>query len=170
MFRVRHYDQMIHPDHFRGSGFLGWAIVCLNWTRWRLEVFVQRLVVRWLAKNGALPKGRVKELLKAFDVDAAAERLQKEQTSPTLHHEVEESYEQVVATRAMRYAEGTPKTITAATDQQNGLPVRGQPLNELIGKFAFPIRAKKYSRGHRFHVANPDGDFEPMSPEESKKS
>lgn len=162
MYRVRYYDRMIHPDHFRG--LRGWYVRALNWVRWKLETYVQKQVLKYLAATGELPAERRGELLRAFRLDVKAEKLQKEQTSP-LHEPVEQEIAETPRTRAERYAEGAVRTKLDALDpEEDGRPQRPQRLDDLIGRYAFSNRAKKYARG-RAYLADPEGNFEPVEDE-----
>ena len=157
MYRIRHYDTVIHPDQFKRSGWLGVLIVSLNFLRWKLEVFIQWLVVHWTLKSGEVPKSQAKELLRTFGLDVRAEALQKDQTSP-LHQPVDMTPPPV---RADRYIAGTPKSALDVTvANAKGLPERPKSLENLIGQYGFPIRAKKYAGGKRFTVS--EDSFEPL--------
>lgn len=166
MYRIRYYKEVIHPDHFKGSGWLGFLIIALNFVRWKLETLVQSLTLRWLAKRGGLPKSRVSEVLRAFELDCAQERLEKEQTSPRHVHAPPPD----APPRADRYAPGRFSTalgdaVAASRDQR---PTRPQPLSDLLGKYGGgQVRAQRYIRGRAFQPGAPQGEFEPLTEEES---
>lgn len=155
MYNIRYYDEKIHPDHFKG-GLRGLVIRALNWVRWTLETVVQKLVLKELAKRGGLPRMKVKTLLDTFKLDVRAESLEKDQKSPLL--EVEEP----PPPRAERYRQARPSKILEMMRDDQGLPERPKPLDNLVGQYAFNSRAKHYARGRRFLTSDPDGDFEPL--------
>lgn len=163
MYRVRFYDHAFHPDEFKQGGLLGVTIVVLNWLRWRLETFTQRLVLRFLTKRGGLPRERESALRRIFDLDVRAERLAKEQTSP-LNQPVAEDVDLLRATsRAERYAVGGfARGIEQAHVAEGGLPVRPTGLHDLASRYGSPPRQRRYARGHLYNVGSPDGDFEPV--------
>lgn len=160
MYRVRYYDQLIHPDHFKGSGLRGVFVVVLNWIRWKLETLVQKSVLKWLASNGSLPESQVKEYLRTFSLDVKAEALEKEQTSP-LHEKVEQSGVQPIV-RADRYEAGSVKSALASETSGSDVPKRPMRLDNLIASYGMDTRAKKYTKGFKFQVSDPEGDFEPL--------
>ena len=164
MYRIRYYDQSFHPDHFhRGLGVLGVAIVALNWLRWRLEVFVQLLVLRALSRIGGFPKDREDELRRTFKLDDDAEKLEKERTSPL--HETSVEQPRPPFERAQRYQEGSISTsldVAVAVDRGEETKMRPSKLDNLIAMYGPNLRAKKYGPGRRYLVGNPDGDFDPI--------
>lgn len=162
MFRIRYYSDVIHPDHFAGKGLLGAAIRALNWIRWKTETFVQRLVLRALSRDGALPKSRVEVLRKVFDMDVAAEKLEKERTSPLL--EKAERPPSPPPTRSERYADGRQKSaVDVAVNVDKDLPVRPKRIDDMIKRYGAPGREKSYGRGRSFNLT---GDsFEPLEEE-----
>lgn len=164
MYRVRYYDQLIHPDSFKASGWRGALIVALNWVRWQIETFIQKQVLLFYIEKGELPKERKGSLLDTFRVDVQAERLQKEATSPL--REPMPDLAQPSRGREGRYEEGTKSTALDAWAKEEGLPDRPKSLTNLIGMYAPNIRAKKYARGRRFLVMNPEGDFESLEDED----
>jgi hypothetical protein len=154
MFRIRYYDQVMHPDHFKG--FLGGVIRALNFIRWRLETLIQLLVLRYLSNEGALPKAKRVELRRMFDLDVSAEKLEKEQTSPLVP-----KVERNEAPRAERYQAGAQTTaFDVAHAVENDLPARPKKMDNMIAAYGGG-RERSYSRGRRF-TADPEGDFEPM--------
>jgi hypothetical protein len=156
---VRYYDKIIHPDHFQG--FLGFWIRVLNSVRWRMEVLVQRLVLRYLAKEGALPKERRADMKRVFDLDVQAERLEKERTSPKTQKVEEPAFPPI--TRSERYADGRQTSaIDVAVAVENDFPVRPKRLNNLIASYGAPGREKHYAKGRMYTSGDPDGDFEPL--------
>jgi hypothetical protein len=166
MYRIRHYAELIHPDHFKKSGWRGTFIVCLNWLRWKLEVFTQKQVVKWFAKWGQLPEAQESEILRTFKLDTQAEALLKEMTSPL--HEVPPPPE---VPRAERYADGAVKTALDVTVGENGsYPMRPKSLENLIGQYGFNARSRRYAHAKRFQVADPDGDFVPVEPEKKSEA
>ncbi len=159
MYRLRYYDQVIHPDHF--TGFSGWWIRVLNLVRWRLETVVQRLAMGYFAKHGGVPKTRQREMKKVFDLDVAAERLEKEQTSP-LVQKIEQPASPPI-TRSERYADGSQRSaIDVAVAVEEDLPLRPKKIDNLIASYGGPGRERHYARGRRYTTGDPEGDFEPL--------
>lgn len=158
MFRVRYYDQAIHPDQFHG--WLGFWIRALNFIRWRLETFVQRLVLRYMSNQASIPKEKRFEFRRVFDLDIAAERLQKEQTSPKTQRI--ELPQVPNAQRSDRYANGRQKTaVEEAVADANDAPLRPKRMDNMIASYAAPDRSKRYGKSRSF-TADPEGDFEPL--------
>jgi len=161
MYRIRYYDQVIHPDHFRGSA-LGWLIRALNSVRWWLETRVQLLVMRYLAKSGDLPRERLFEFRKVFDLDVEAERLEMKRTSPLV-----QGLEEPPApptTRSARYRRGSQVSALAeahAVENGQEQPVRPRRLDNMIASYGAPGRERQYVHGRRY-MADPEGDFEPL--------
>ena len=165
MYRIRYYDQVIHPDHFQGKGALGWSIRVLNAIRWWIETLVQRLVLRHLAQDAALPKQRMAELRRVFDLDVAAERLERQQTSPLLERLETPKIPNV--SRSERYADGRHKTaLDVSVAVENDMPVRPTRLDRLIQSYGAPGREKHYGRGRRFTLADEDA-FEALDEPET---
>ena len=160
MFRVRFYDQTFHPDRFN-VGFWGLVIRSLNWLRWRLEVYVQKLVLGYISKTGAVPSDRAHQLRKMFDLDDRAERLEKERTSPKIQP-VEVPIVDAPL-RADKYAGGAQSSlIDQVVEAETGVPQRPTKLDNLIGMYAPALRAKSYARGRHYTTGDPEGDFEPV--------
>ncbi len=160
MFRVRHYDQFIHPDQFKGKGALGLVIRTLNWFRWKLETYIQKLVVIALAREAAVPKPRIRELLRSFAIDVKAEAVEKEATSPLYPgtHRVQEEMP-----RATRYAQPERNKALAenVADETAKAPLRPQSLEQLVGMYAVRGRHQRYI-GNRQRVVDVD-TFEPLT-------
>lgn len=162
MYRVRYYNQTFHPDHFR-NGARGWFIVCLNWLRWRLETYVQRNVLKWLAKNGGIPAERMGALSRIFNLDVKAEILEKETTSPKTLKVDEYELPQFIPTRAERYKDGAQRSAlndAKAEADAEGLPNRPVSINDMAARYASQPRQRRYARGRKFTLLDPDGDFE----------
>jgi hypothetical protein len=157
----RYYDKVVHPDHFKGTGWLGWRIRVFNWVRARLELHIQRLVVRWLSDRGSLPQEKRRAVLRTFDLDVQQEILENQRTSPI--HEVEREELESPPDRSLRYSEGGQSSaLNEAMEAAGAPPIRPQSMTDLIGAYGMPGRAKKYAKGRSKFVANPDGDFEPL--------
>lgn len=160
MYQIRHYSQLIHPDHFR-EGLLGLTIRGLNWVRWKLEVFNQRLVVRYLLKESAVDKVKQKTIRERFEIDVAAERVEKRLTSPSM-----EGVDPIVDTqelRAERYRAGGPASVLsqAVGDvERETLPERPKSLDDLAARYGAAPRARRYARGKKFLVT--EAEFEPV--------
>jgi hypothetical protein len=158
MYRIRHYDQSLHPDVFRSGGWRGWCIVALNWVRWRLETFVQLLVIRFFADVAKMPPERSKIIERMFHVDVEAEKVEMLQTSPlTPPRETPES-----EPRARRYEAGRKGVLDTfmEEDAQGPLPNRPVPLSDMAARYGGDKRAKRYAKGHRWTVAAVGEDFE----------
>lgn len=153
MYRVRYYSEMIHPDHF-SKGLLGWYIRVLNWLRWRLETCVQHNTLKYLAREGGLPKQRVGVLTREFALDVAQERLEKQQTSPRAPVQPAA----LAPTREARYVESPSPNVLLeeAATREAGLPLRPRPLDEMVARH-LDARASRYAKGRRFiHAVNED--------------
>lgn len=159
MYRVRYYAEQIHPDYFRGGGALGWAIRALNYARWKLETVVQLLVLKFLAKRGGLPVEKTRGILQTFRLDVRAEQIEKEQTSP-LREQME-----VVIPRSQKYEEGRSiKTaLEDASVEEQGLPARPMPLDNLASMYGGDARAARYGKGKRHTLAATEDNFEPVN-------
>jgi hypothetical protein len=158
MFRIRHYDRYIHPDYFR-HGWLGRFIRLLNWIRWKLETFNQRLVLRYLCAESAVGKTRSGELLKKFQVDVRDEKIRKELTSPLAP---------VVTQEEMMLAETPTGAGTFLHQEQaNGL-LRPEPIDALAARYGGNERSRRYARGKLFMVAGTE--FDPVEPEQNKRA
>lgn len=156
MFNVRYYEQVIHPDHFRRGGGLGLSIRVLNWLRWKLETAVQFLVLHFLARKGALPATKVRNLVDNFRADVAAEKVVKLQTSPDVVRD-----EAPLGQRADKYAAGAFASVMEdARVEDENLPTRPQPIDDLIARLGHETRSKRYSRGHRHVLSATEDDFE----------
>ena len=159
MFRIRYYDQVIHPDHFKG--WLGFWVRLVNAIRWKLEVLVQRMVMRYLVSEGGLPQGRRVDMRRMFALDVAAEKLERDRTSPRIA-QVEPPPRPAPAPRAARYQAGTQQSaLETAHAIENEQPVRPRRLDNMIASYGAPGREKNYGYGRRY-MADPEGDFEPL--------
>lgn len=156
MFHVRYYDQKFTPSRFNGKG--GWTIRALNWVRWKLELFIHSLVIRYLARESSLTKGEVKGLLSRFEVEKQADRLEKVADDM--------GYDVPIIQPASRYQEGRQQSIleTFKKHEEGALPPRPVPLDEMAARLGGPRRSRRYSRGHRFTVLEEEGDFVPVPP------
>ena len=155
MYRIRHYNQVAHPDMFRGT-WLGFLIRALNWARWKVELVVQRLVLEWLLRDTAANAITRKRVRRQFSLDVAQEALEKEQTSPlNPAASFVESLPEALPLRSERYVEGRANTSAAGH----------QPLDRLIATHGFGVRLSRYARGRRFAAQRDDGDFIPLEKE-----
>ena len=153
MYRVRFYQDLFHPDHFR-KGARGLRIRALNWIRWKLETYVQKQVTRYFAEQGDLSAHAASELMRSFSLDVRAEELEKDRTSPLhVRPEMPES------ARSERYVSSG---IVAAVDDEAPVKIRPESLSNLIGQYAFPLRARKYAHGNKYRTTAPDDNFEPL--------
>ena len=159
MFRIRYYDKMLHPDHFK-RGLLGRCIISLNWVRWKLETFIQRLVLKFLARHDGVSKTEESRFREIFLLDVEAEALQKKQTSPLLPLRRDEETQP----RASRYEGGRFKHLaenTIATEENEQLPNRPIPIDDLIARHGVaPPRARRYAKGRVRFTMREEGDFE----------
>jgi hypothetical protein len=162
MYRVRHYGQLIHPDNFN-VGALGFAIRSLNWVRWKLETFNQRLVLRYMVQDQVIDETRKKSIYKKFGIDVKAEKVEKELTSPTLQAETEPVEMHL---RAERYRQGghAHAADKAVEEVAEAPPVRPFSLDELASRMTATGRAKRYIRD-RTHPIVIEADFEAVPPE-----
>ncbi len=159
MFRVRHYGDLYHPDLFRGGGALGTLIRALNWMRWKLEVFVQYLVLRFLMHGGSLPFSSKKKILQTFRADVAAEEAEMLQTSPDIANP-----EPLAMPRGEKYREGNLRSTLdsfKADAEGKELPTRPVRMDDMIAR-NLSARASRYSKGHR-HVVVDEDSFEPLA-------
>lgn len=82
MYEVRSYDQVLHPDLFKGGGVLGLTIRALNFVRWKLEVLVQYLVILYGLRVENFSPAVRKKVLEGFWYDVEREKLAHTETSP----------------------------------------------------------------------------------------
>jgi len=153
MYRVRHYDLLIHPAKFKGAGWKGVMVRALNWIRWKLEILVQRLVVDILASRGGFSREEKRGVLEAFRADVELERIEKART------EVVTSPETETSDRADRYLASFREELEREVGR--ALPTRPVPLDDLASRYAQAPRARRYARGRKYTV-NDETDFEPM--------
>ena len=159
MYHIRYYQQTFHPDQFRDKSWLGWWIRLCNKTRWRLEVYVQRLVLRRLSQLGELPRDERREVRRRFDLDTRAEQLEAEQTSPLSPPLPDDRM------RAEQYQAGSFRSLfgeAKAEAEGEQLPVRPLPIDDMAARFGHsPVRSRRYAKGRkRFMVLDEEGDFE----------
>jgi hypothetical protein len=154
MYRVRHYDLLIHPARFKGAGWRGVAVRALNWVRWKLEVLVQRFVVSVLASRGGFSSEEKQGVLRAFHADVRLEQLEKERAEVEAPPQVTE--------RADRYL-STFRSELEKEASEDTTPQRPVPLDDLASRYAQAPRARRYARGRRYTVTNDSDDFEPLA-------
>lgn len=156
LYYIRYYAEMIHPDRFKGS-MLGLLIRGINFTRWKLETAVQRLVLRWMLKHHAVDAARAEELKRGFELDVAAENLEMAQTSPLRLEE-----QRMAAARAERYAQGggPGAVLDQAMHEEMQLPARPMPPQNLIAAFGGAQRTSRYVKGHRRTLQADESHFE----------
>ena len=163
MYRIRYYNQVIHPDRFSSRRFLGFLIVSLNWLRWKLETIVQGLVLRYLAQAGNVPDKDVKGLIRSFRLDVKAEEIEKERTSPLF-----DSPPEPPVSREERYVDARlPSVLEGAIAEKVTAPDRPFPLDNLIGQYGYNRRSKRHVHGRRFQFGGEDM-FSPMGGEEKQ--
>jgi len=159
MYHIRNYDALVHPGQF-SAGVLGNSIKFLNYLRWKLEVFIQYLVIKYLAKNALLPKDQVSSVTERFRLDVKAEALEKEATSPSFVGITSLSSE-----RLNRYQEGSniSNVIEAAIHDKDILPsgYRPEPADQMIARYMDP-RTSRYARGRRRTLVADSDNFEPV--------
>lgn len=133
MFQVRYYSEVFHPSRFK-AGLLGLAIRVLNWLRWRLEVMVQRLVLKYFTRENYRPELRKEvetRLLKKFRIDDNFERF-KAQLEP--NHNL------------LFSEDGQPPTLDDEVTQQ---PLGYKDIGAMISRYGNKTRAKRYAtRGY----------------------
>lgn len=168
MYRVKYYSDEFHPDHFKGKGLRGRWIVFLNWLRWRLEISIHRHVCLFLGTNPAIPESKVRAMFEQLNLDIQQDELNAARSAPSLQGVVDEPVPPPQP-RATRYQIPTvQRQLEDVVAEETGLPRRPKPLNNLIGKYAFDQRAKRYANGREFTVQNSDGDFEPLENEDAQ--
>lgn len=160
MFRIRHYDRFIHPDMFRDGTWRGRMIRLLNWLRWKLETFNQKLVLRHLLARNAVDREREGEVLRKFRTDVKDERVRKDLTSPLAP---------VVSAEEMSMAMGPTAVGTLlhqAMANGQGL-LRPEPIDALANRYGRNDRSRRYARG-KLHMVSTDDAFEPVLPEKDE--
>jgi hypothetical protein len=145
MFRVRHYDKYIHPDHFQ-RGVLGKVIRVLNWTRWKLETVTQRLVLEYLNREEKLDKESSSKLIQKFELDVQAEKVEKKRTSPL----------------APFFQAPTP--LRRQEEFVEPTKVASASIEDMVLRYGNRTRARRYGLGHRRLVYD---EFEAVPPEEN---
>jgi hypothetical protein len=161
VYRVRHYDQLMHPDEFK-AGWRGLVIRSLNWVRWKLEVFIQLLVIKYIADASGMAKERTGVVTQMFKLDVQAEQLEKERTSPNFPEMIE-----IQTPRSDKYVVGgsVRSSVREAEQPRDGLPTRPMPANEMIARYMNPKMAK-YARGRNYTMGADENDFDVVIREE----
>lgn len=113
-------------------------------------------MLKYLAREQALPPTAVQSLLHGFHRDVQGEALQKEVTSPTYTHLVDA---EAVMQRAARYAKNATGT-SLANEVPNARSDRPKPLDNLVGMYGTAGRSRRYALGTKSYVADPEGDVE----------
>ena len=158
--RIRYYDRTFHPDTFRGTRG-GWLIVVLNLIRLRIEVVIQKLVLKWLAsQEGLTDREALADLKRKFDADMRLEEATMATSSPLLDVDDDRGRDQ-------RYiAKRTAGTLDGFRNDnaEGGRPYRPAPLDELASRYGASGRGHRYARGKRALVTADDGDFDRVPP------
>ena len=149
MYDIRSYEDRLHPDLFRRGGVLGISIFILNFFRWKLEVFVQYLVLRYMLREQKFSLKKMEEVLATFSLDVQKENLECRETSPLRVFPL-------LQTPKVDKPKETGPTVTEVSTPSVG--VRGQSLDSLFQKYA-PRRG----RNARYQVG--EDQFEPLTPE-----
>lgn len=165
MFRIRHYHETLHPDSF-AKGVRGWWIRALNWLRWKLEVRVQRHVVKYLIKHGQVPNAQ--QLLRRFEVDVREEVVRKDSTSPRLLNVEVPPVPSEINARSARYEAGRQRSVLdTAKTAEDVLPSRPVAISDMASRYGSPPRQQRYAFGRRHVLLHEDGDFTPLQEEGS---
>lgn len=153
----------MHPDTFRDGRWRGACIVALNWVRWKLETFIQLLVLRFFSDVAKMPEEKSRIIERMFRADVVAEEAEMLKTSPLMPTR-EETFPEP---RARRYEAGRKGVLDTFMEEAAGteLPNRPVPLSELAARLGGDPRARRYSKGHRWTVAAVGEDFEPTTEE-----
>lgn len=156
MYRIRYYDRMFHPDVISKKGFLGRSIHVLNFLRWKLETFVQYLVLKYMTKEEtSLNPDERRSALDMFRLSVEQEKLHKKATSPLI----------ALPSDKVAKAFTVDGVRCDAIKEQNErllgdrVPHRPKPIDELAARYANNTRSKRYARGSVLYV---NEDFEPV--------
>lgn len=162
MYNVRHYDKVIHPDTFK-QGVMGWWIRCLNFLRWKLEVYIQSCVLKYLCKEAGHQPEQKKRYLDAFRIDVKKEKLEKEELSPNVSSGGQE------VTRGERYRTSTfaknfdklveeQQVVESAKETIDELPNRPETVLNLLSRYSEKTRASRYAKGRKRFVVIEEED------------
>lgn len=154
MYRIRYYDLVIHPDQLR-SGWLGRMIIGMNFLRWKIEVFVQYLVLKFLLKRSDASKPEMEQIVESFKLDVQAEKLDCKQTSPLLP-----KVKTVSSVDSSYFIGGSVGGSLERACEDSGLPKRPLPLNQMAARY-LGARAGRYSKGRHSTLIDED-HFEPV--------
>lgn len=156
MYRIRYYQSEYHPKVFK-TGLLGRTIQYLNWLRWKLEVLIQYMVMRYLCRLSSVSEEQRRLFSQAFKADVLEEQSRKVR---------EEVLSDEAASRSRMYSEGrfaskfdrAHEELTTAEQPQD---VRPGDISDLAARYGHNTRSKRYARGRlRFSVGEA-GEFEP---------
>ncbi len=125
MYEVRSYSDKYHPDLFRRDTVLGVSIWALNFLRWKLEVFVQYLTLRYFLRDQKFSPKKSKEVLETFKLDVLKEKAECFERSPLRMFPLPDM---AVADTPVQVAPIPPPTPVDET--------RGKPLTDLFAKYA----------------------------------
>ena len=150
MYHVRYYDKQIHPDTLKGA--LGFFIFVLNWIRWKLEVFVQRLMLGYLVKVGGIPRDKEVQLRRMFSMDVQSEKVDMIRTSP----KTVTTQEDFPIIERSGYSGGRFGNALASSDDESDgeQPVINRPgsIQDMIARYSAPKRVRGYASRHEYFV------------------
>lgn len=135
MYEVRSYDQVLHPDLFKGGGVLGLAIRVLNFLRWKLEVLVQYLVILYGVRVENFSPAVRKKVLDAFWYDVEKEKLAHTETSPLRAFDLPKPADSYISAN-----DGSATPVVTPDDKP------GEDIMELVKLFAPRKRGQRLTR------------------------
>ena len=149
LLHIRNYAEVLHPAQFKDGTVLGWKIRLLNYIRYRLEVWVQELVLVAQCREAKLSLGERIGTFRRFKEENQAEvdwmyRDESRTPTPALMDEAPSPD-----------ADSQPRLVLDTTPRSTKRPMSLDNLIQTYGGGAKPPRYKK--SGHS-NVT----DFEPV--------
>jgi len=149
VYHIRYYEKRIHPDALKGA--LGFFVFVLNWIRWKLEVLVQSLMLRYLVKVGGIPRDKEIQLRRMFSMDVQAEKLDMARTSPN-NSIIQEDFPTIERTD---HSEGRfGNALTSVDDESEKETTVNRPgsIQDMISRYSAPKRVRGYASRHEYFV------------------
>lgn len=147
MYEIRSYDQVLHPDLFKGGGVLGLVIRALNFVRWKLEVLIQYLVIRYGLRKESADGHRTKAVCESFWYDVRQESAEFVAKSPLRSFDLPHSVDS---------STGGVEVVRADHGPASDMP--GRPIDLLISRYG--PRGRRLTRRYEAVDVLTDDDSE----------